>query len=180
MFFVDDDVKDVRTTFPKPRHLKAKGIQQIIENAIQAITDLDLTVCCFSRTPNWSIIDPFNSPIVPVQFATVGFGVRGAARRRVSDESLMGRADMDWGLRTLRDDRCVYADIRYFFDNGTIFGGEGGNVGLIDEEHRKTITEKIEKRWGKYVPKGRIGFRKNQSVVALRMKVPRSNPTALK
>jgi hypothetical protein len=180
LVFLDDDIKDVKTNFPKPSHLRAEAIQQVIENSIQVIHDLDLSVFCFSRTSNYSILDPWNKPIVPVQFPTVAFGIRGKARHRKSDESLLGRADMDWGLTTLLEDRLVYADVRYFFDNGAIFGGEGGNVGLFDDDHRKEITAKIKKKWGKYVPDGNMGFQKSMSVVALRMKVNRTNGTALR
>lgn len=180
LFFVDDDVRAVRAILPPgSRKLDSNGILTVIENAFQAITDLDMTVCCFSRTKNWTVIDPWNAPIVPVQFPTVGFGIRGAARNRRSDESLIGRADMDWGLRTLRDDRAVYADIRYFFDNGSIFAGEGGNVGIVDEAHRKRITEELQRRWGRYIPTGQMGFQKSREVVAMRIKVPRKNSTAI-
>jgi len=180
LFFVDDDVRAVRAIMPPgSRKLSSDDILVVIENAIQAIVDLDMSVCCFSRTKNWTITDPWNAPIVPVQFPTVGFGIRGAARTRKSDESLIGRADMDWGLRTLRDDRAVYADIRFFFDNGAIFSGEGGNVGIVDEKHRERITQEIQRRWGRYVPTGNIGFQKTREVVAMRISVLRKNSTAL-
>jgi hypothetical protein len=180
LFFVDDDIRRVHTTFSKPTTLDAEAIQTIIENSIQNITDLNMSVCCFSRTANWTVIDPWNKPIVPVQFPTVAFGIRGSARYRKSDVSLLGRADMDWGLTTLCQDRAVYADVRYFFNNGAIFGGEGGNVGLFDEEHRNTITKKIQDKWGKHVPQENIGYQKNRSVVAMRIKVNRYNKTAVK
>ncbi len=184
LFFVDDDIRSVRTTIPKTRRLRSpEDVQAIIENVIQVICDLDLTVCCFTRNPNTALMDPINEPIKSTMPVCVAFGIRGAARHRRYDETLIPRADADWLLRTLRDDRLVYCDMRFYFDNGLTFSGEGGNVGLVNQEQRDAATRELRKRWGQHINLNVLGFQQRKQKrlnQPLRIVVPRRNPAGLK
>ena len=180
LVFLDDDISGVRTTIQPSRAVKgSEDILTVIENGIQAITDLDLTVCSWSRTQNTSVTDPVNEPIRPVQPVCVAFAIRGAARHRRYNEDLVGRGDIDWTLRTLMEDRAVYADMRFFFDNGRIFAGEGGNVGIVDEKQRLRVTKQITDRWGHYVSDDPLPWQKDRSSVPLRLRVERKSKMAL-
>ncbi len=176
---VDDDFQRVIVTTGSQRKLTDPiEILAVLENAARACQDLGLSAFCFSRTPNTTIIRPAERPIVPVQSVCNAFGIMGAARHRPYDTTLLGRADVDWSLQTLLEERCVYADVRFYFDCGRVFGGRGGNVGLITPAKFKQTSVELQKRWGRYVSFKAPAFAKKRTVAAIRLKVSRTNPTA--
>lgn len=176
---VDDDFCGVTSTVGSARRI-VDGVEilAILENAAIACRDLGLSTFCFSRTPNTTIIRPNENPIVPVQAVCNAFGVMGPARRRHYDTTLAGRAAVDWTMRTLRDDRLVYCDLRFYFDCGAIFSGRGGNVGLVDPEAFKQTSLELRRRWGRYLSYKPPGFVKRKNTSALSIRVPRRNPSA--
>lgn len=178
---IDDDFCGVKVNVGSRRFITdSEEILAILENAMVCAHDLGVTAFCFSRTDNTTIINPARRPIVPTQSVCNAFGVMGAARRRHYDLSLLGRGDVDWTLRTLLEDRCVYADIRFYFDCGRVFSGRGGNVGLVTPETFKDTSRKIMERWGRSVSYKRLGFVKRRDVAAITIAVNRSNKTAQK
>jgi hypothetical protein len=178
---IDDDFCGVQVNVGSKRFItEAEEILAIIENAMRCTKDLGLTAFCWSRTQNTTIIHPDLRPIVPTQSVCNAFGVMGAARYRHYDTTLLGRADVDWTLRTLLDDRCVYADVRFYFDCGRVFAGRGGNVGLVTPEIFKASTRAILERWGDAVSFKKLPFQKNRDVAAVRIGVTRTNRTAQK
>jgi len=176
---IDDDLRRVSVTTGSHRHIDDPDeILAILENSARCCKDLGLTTFCFSRTPNTTIIHPAERPIVPVQSVCNAFGVMGDARRRFYNPDFLGRADVDWALQTLLEDRCVYADIRFYFDCGKVFSGRGGNVGLIDKAQFNRASVGIREKWGKHVSYRAPAFSKNRSTEAIRIDVKRTNPTA--
>lgn len=176
---VDDDFEGVKVTTGSQRWIDdSEEILAIIENAATAIKDLDLTTFCFSGTPNTTIIRPDERPIVPVQQVFRAFGTRGAARHRKYRTDMIRRADLDWTLRTLLEDRCVYADVRFYFDCGAVFAGRGGNVGLVQPEQFETASRNIRRAWGKHVSYKAPGFVKNREVIPAALRVSRTNKIA--
>lgn len=176
---IDDDFVGVQSNVGSRRFITdGDEILAIIENSMRCTRDLGLTTFCWSRTPNTTIIHPAWRPIVPTQAVCNAFGIMGAARRRHYDATLPGRAAVDWTLRTLLEDRCVYADIRFYFDCGRIFSGRGGNVGLVTPEAFKSTTRIISDRWGKYASFKALPFAKGRTAEGLKIAVPRTNKSA--
>lgn len=176
---VDDDFCGVKCTVGAERYITdPNDILAVIENAMTACSDLGLTAFCFSRTPNTTVIRPCERPIVPVQSVCNAFGVMGAARRRHYDTRFLGRGDVDWTLQTLLEDRCVYADVRFYFDCGNVFGGRGGNVGLVTPETFSATSRALKRKWGKHVSFKAPGYVKNRQVAPIRLAVTRTNKTA--
>ena len=91
---------------------------------------------------------------------------------------MVGRADLDWTLRTLLEDRCVYADVRFYFDCGAVFSGRGGNVGLISPKQFEEASRNIRRAWGKHISFKAPGFVKSREVVSAALRVSRSNKIA--
>jgi hypothetical protein len=176
---IDDDFQGIQVNVGSRRFITdASEILAIIENAMTCCHDLGLTAFCWSRTMNTTIIHPDRRPIVPTQSVCNAFGLMGAARHRHYDTALLGRADVDWTLRTLLEDRAVYADVRFYFDCGRVFAGRGGNVGLVTPEIFKNSTRQIVERWGKAVSFKTLPFQKNRNTSAVRIAVSRTNKTA--
>lgn len=176
---VDDDFCGVQVNTGSKRFIRDPDeILAILENAARACMDLGLTAFCFSRTPNTTVIRPDVRPLVPVQSVCVAFGIMGAARHRKYNTEFVGRGDVDWTLQTLFEDRCVYADIRFFFDSGDIFGGRGGNVWLVTPEVFERTSRALIKKWGKSVGFKAPAYVKNRQVAPIRISVNRTNKTA--
>jgi hypothetical protein len=176
---IDDDFCGVQVTTGSRRWVTdSEEILAIIENAAQACLDLGLTAFCWSRTANTTVIRPDERPIVPVQAVCNAFGIMGAARHRKYDTTLPGRAAVDWTLRTLLEDRLVYADVRFYFDCGPVFTGRGGNVGLVLPEQFTETTRRMLRRWGASLSFNPPGYVKKREVAAMSIRVTRSHKTA--
>jgi hypothetical protein len=135
---------------------------------------------CWARSANATITKPDMRPIMATQPVCNAFGIMGAARHRKYDPSLLGRADVDWALRTLLEDRCVYADVRFYFDCGAVFSGRGGNVGLVTPELFERASRGLIRKWGKCVSFKPLDFQKRRQVSPVKMVVSRTNKTAQK
>ena len=179
---MDDDLRRVMALgSSRPRSITdPHEILTIIENSACVCEDLELGVFCWSRQGNTLLIgDLFQRPMRPVQPVFSAFGLMNGARRRKLDPALHGRADVDFTLRTLLEDRIVYADMRFYFDFGPAVAGSGGSAGMINQSDFAEVTKKLARRWGKYfdlsrkTSKGR-GNRKRESIGG-NIKVLRSN-----
>jgi hypothetical protein len=106
------------------------------------------------------------------------FGIMGNARKRKWRTDVPGRSDIDWTLRTMLLDRCVYADVRFFFDCGAVFSGRGGNVGLVSAQQFTDATRELRKTWGCHVSFKSPGYLKKREVASLSLKVSRTNKIA--
>ena len=179
MVVIDDDFQGVQVTTGSRRFItSSEEILAIIENGAQACKDLGLTCFCWSRTPNTSVIRPDMRPMVPTQLVGSAFGIMGAARERHYDRHFSGRAAVDWTLTTLLQDRCVLADIRYFFDCGVIFSGRGGNVGVVTPEQFTQASRSLIDKWGSALSLKAPGYVKKREQAALRIAVSRTNNIA--
>jgi len=195
----DDDLENVfcwtgegsRRNFKKMSD--HRDILQIMENMVQLAEDLDITAFGWTKSMNAAFAKMDHRPFHPVGLVSNVFGVRGAARRRPYDPAMIGRASIDWTLRTLLKDRCVMIDKRVFFDCGKIFGGSGGNAGIVTSEKFRLSTERLKETWGRHVrfgidPNGAAKHKKldakgrtisgNQGDRQVMMAVSRSNPAA--
>jgi hypothetical protein len=163
----DDDLVGVRSNVGSKRFITDPDeVMSIIENAVTCCADLKLSTFCWSRTANTTVIRPDERPIVPTQQVYGIWGMMNKARQRLYDESLISRADLDWTMRTLLEDRVVYADIRYYFDFGRSFSGAGGQSGLVTPDDFKRSTEIVAKRWGRSISFKRPGWMKTGETVA--------------
>jgi hypothetical protein len=180
---IDDDLRGIVPLVGETkRRLVDPGlIAQVIQNSHQCAQDLDLGVFCWSRTRN-DVHGKFSAlPIRLVCPVASTFGLRGRARRRPFDARFPGRADFDFTLRSLLEDRIVLADMRWYFDHGRIFSGVGGNAGRITDAQAARAEEALRTTWGRWIgdgPKrGQIGtkFSATMSVA-----VSRRNPGAVR
>lgn len=176
---VDDDLKFVTPTIGKRQKITdPMTIWQIIENSHRTAEDLDINVFCYSRTQNSFLADPEFLPFRTVSPLSSTFGLRGAARERPWDPKVVGRADLDFTLQSLLEDRVILIDMRFVFDHGRVFSGKGGAVGLISKEHFERATRILYDRWGRYIGRHSPGFMKTRTTSPMSIKVNRHNPLA--
>jgi hypothetical protein len=102
----------------------------------------------------------------------------GKARYRKYKTNMHGRADFDWTMQTLLEDRCIYADIRFYFDFGPIYSGRGGSVGLITPEVFEASSRALKARWGGCLSFKAPGYVKKREVTAMSIRVSRTNNRA--
>lgn len=177
----DDDLMGVKCLVGSRRMIvNADEILAIIENSLQVAEDLNVSTFCWSRSANDFLMRPEYLPMRPVQPVYGCFGMRGPARHRKYDETLKTRADLDWTMRTLLEDRIVYADVRFYFDFGTSFTGSGGNSGLVQPEEFLSASREVKRRWGKHVSYKAPGFVKKREIAPASIRVSRSNRSAKK
>ena len=178
----NDDLIGLRMarTFYSKLLTDPKMLLAVIENGVQAACDLDIGIAGWSRAANPMLYRPFDpmSLCAPIFAVTVQ---RGPARMRRFDESLAGRADIEFVLRALLHDRIVWQDRRFYFDMGAVFSGAGGNVDIVGEEQYAKSTEAIMKKWYRYVElrtgsmgRGVNAVRANKQGVTLRKFLRRS------
>lgn len=175
---IDDDLRRVICQVGKRRKITdPDSIREIIENSARVAADLGVGVFCWNRTQNTVISDPIFQPVRFVMPVSCAFGLRGQARERQFDPELPGRADFDFTMRTLLEDRILYADTRFYFDHGRILSGLGGNVGLLSSAMFAASTERLGQRWGRHIsfkkPTYHKGARNTQS---MSVRVRRQNP----
>jgi len=176
---LDDDFQGIQSTTGSQRYITDPDeVLAIIENAARCCADLGLTTFCFSRTPNTTVIRPEERPIVPTQMVAGCRGVMGKARHRKYRESMHGRADLDWTMQTLLEDRCIYADIRFYFDFGPSYTGRGGSVGLITPEGFEGASRQLKERWGNCLSFKAPGYLKKRNVTTMSLRVKRTSPLA--
>jgi hypothetical protein len=163
----DDDLAGIRSNIGSRRWITDPDeVMAIIENQVTVCEDLGLTTFCWSRTANTTVIRPEERPIVPTQQVYGCWGVMGKARKRLYDETLKSRADLDWTMQTLLADRIVVADVRYYFDFGRSFSGSGGQSGLVGPDDFARSTAIVAKRWGTSISFKRPGYMKQGDTVA--------------
>lgn len=157
---IDDDLQKVmvwagegsRTVWKKLTN--PDDTLQIIENGVQLAKDLDISTFTWAKSQNAAFLKPDHKPLAPVGLVANCFGVRGKARKRKYDPEMIGRASVDWTLRTLLADRCVLVDKRVFFDCGKIFGGSGGNAGIVTAKKFQISTQRLKETWGTHISFG--------------------------
>lgn len=178
---LDDDFSGIHCNTGSKRFLTdSEEILAIIENGAITCADLGLTTFCWSRTPNTTIIHPDWRPVVPIQFVFGAFGLMGDALKRRYRTDMPGRADVDWTLQTLLHDRCVIADVRYYFDFGQVFSGRGGNVGLVTPDDFLRGSKLLKKTWGNSFSFKTSPWVKKVNSTACSLKVTRTNKAAQK
>ena len=157
---IDDDLQNVfswagdgaKTIWLRLRN--PDDILQIIENGVQLAADLGVSTFSWSKAQNTAHSKVDHKPITPTGLVANAFGVRGQARHRKYDPEMIGRASVDWTLRTLLQDRCVLIDKRAFFDCGKIFGGSGGNAGIVTAAKFEKATKNLAEKWGRHISFG--------------------------
>ncbi len=151
---LDDDFKRVVaqvSVMGNKRTIKDAGeISILIENAVQTLIDLGSTAYCWNRSNNSTIgrpeLDSFGFARTPLGSA---FVVKNTEMRW--DESLISRADVDYHMRVLLEDRHVIVDKRFYFDVGGIFSGAGGNAGIVPDERRDEDKRRLLAKWAPHL-----------------------------
>jgi TET-Associated Glycosyltransferase len=182
---IDDDLLRVRTVFTRTKKSirDPESILDIIENSMAAAQDCGAGVFC------WMMIDNPYLLSIPPDFAPIkmngvisgSFGLLGRAREtRRFDERMIGKADFDFTLETLRVDRFMFVDTRFQFHHARVFGGQGGNVGLIDQAAAERTNRRMRKKWGGYFSDAKPNYVKKgaEKSEGFRLMVRRGNPRA--
>lgn len=181
LVLIDDDFRGVKCIVGTHRYITdPEEILAIIENAAIVCRDLGLTTFAWSRTQNTAMNKADMTPMLPQGPICNARGVMGAARHRKYDMSMHGRADVDWSLRTLLEDRCVLVDMRFFFDCGPIYAGRGGSVDLITGEQFEKASRLLKEKWGMHISFKRPNFQKSRSVQSMKVNVKRRSPMGQK
>lgn len=176
---IDDDLRWVRNLTNRNRKVTdPQVILEVIQNSHRVAADLGIGTFCWSRTQNTFLLRPDNRPIRFVQPISAAFGLRGSARERQFNPDYIGRADAEFSLRTLLEDRITYADCRWYFDVGRVFSGAGGNVGIMPGSRFAQATDRLDKNWGRYFTSQKPGYHKGKAnnVAAMSIRVRRHNP----
>jgi hypothetical protein len=145
---VDDDLRRVVSCITGRTITAPEAIKQLIENSLQVAEDCGIGVFCWSRTLNRTLTHPderpfnFTAPVASV------FGQRGLARHRHWDSDFPGKADYEFTLRTLMEDRILLGDNRFYFDCGPPFRGTGGNAGRITKKQIAETDRLLKERYG--------------------------------
>lgn len=171
---LDDDFVGVRSLIGSKRFITDPDeILQILENAAQLTQDLGLTAFTFCRVANHVMVDVKNRPFIAVSPVCAAFGLMGKARYRRFDTELDGRADTDFTMRTLLEDRAVFVDRRFYFDFGpTMFGN------CTPDQYRKT-TRELRARYGKWLKMSASKSATKTATARMSIAVPRRNNGAL-
>lgn len=160
---LDDDFQSVQVATGSYRTVRDPvEILGVLENAARCCAELGLSTFCFGRVRNPRIAMSSGLPIVPRALVTNVFGIMGAARHRRFNEAFVGRTAVDWTLETLLHDRAVYCDQRFYFDCGQVFGGGGGNTGLVTSDAFNQSTSLLQKKWGRLLSFNRLGSEKDR------------------
>lgn len=181
LIICDDDTRGVECRTGFKRYITdPEEVLAILENAAQCCQDLGLTAFAFSRTINTAMIQPDFEPVRPIAYLSNVFGVMGAARHRKMDPQFAGRNAIDITLETLLHDRCMYGEVRFYFDCGQIFSSKGGNVDLINAQVWGETTRRLVNKWGKAMTLKPPNFVKSKAVDVMRITVSRKNKLAQK
>lgn len=179
LIIMDDDFQGVQVNTGSRRFLTDPDeIVAILENAARNCRDLGLGAFSFSRTANVTAIRPDDRPFVPTQVVANCRGMMNGGRHRKFRLDMHGRADLDWTMRTLLEDRCIYGDVRFFFDFGPIYAGRGGSVGLITPEVFEASSKALKERWPGCMSFKAPGYVRKRNVAAMSIRVSRTSKLA--
>ena len=145
--------------------------------------DLDISSFTWTRNYNPMMSDAVAMPFKPVGQLANAFGVTGEARQRKMDSTCAGRNGPDFTLATLLSDRVILCDQRFYFNCGTIFGGFGGNTGLIDDRQFHRSSRRLKEKWGKHVLINKVqgrGMNRNKATATCSINVIRRSTGATK
>lgn len=147
--FVDDDIDRVKNMVGmRPRYYDDPDtILSVIENSIQVTRDLGISLFYFNRNPNPGHFDMSRPFALVGGFASSVFGING--RSINFDSNLTTREDVDITLSALAKDRIIFYDMRWYFDVGRIWSGDGGNQGMRTHENEEQDMKYLYSKWSK-------------------------------
>jgi hypothetical protein len=146
---VDDDVKAVKCL--AHLHLRTVtdplSVRRIVVNAAHCADDIGASVFGFNQAWDVRKFQPFT----PFKINSWAGGVVGfVGRKHKYDTKLLLRADIDFWLRCLLEDRVTWLDDRFSFVHSR-FTGAGGNAANRSDERTKLEIDRILKRWKKHL-----------------------------
>jgi hypothetical protein len=151
----DDDLEWVASyvkTYPRPvRYTDPRDLQIIVENAVNVLCDLDISLHGWNRMPHPGVFNPTN----PVSFTgvlTAAFLVRG---RKYRFDVELDACDLDFVLQNLLKDRILIKDMRYYWNFG-VTGMAGGWQSIYTQKMADEGRVKLTEKWGSYVSIGKL------------------------
>jgi len=182
---IDDDFELVKSMTGGCRTIRRhEEILSIIENGARVALDLGVSTFTWTRNYNPIMVNAVAMPFKPVGQLAGAFGVIGSAKHRLMDPACSGRNGPDLTLATLLVDRVIICDQRFYFQCGTMFGGIGGNTGLIDDQRFSLSTRRLKEKWGKHIVFGKTAkgkcWNKNRSLPTCKISVVRRSTSSVK
>jgi hypothetical protein len=146
---VDDDVTHVysQVGFHKRRIEDADTARAIVERLAILASDAGVRIFGFQQAARPLTYANFR----PFSLNTWVGGIVGIIGRELRyDTSLLLRADIDFCLQSLVQDRIVLVDGRYSFIH-TRFAGAGGNARQRSAERHEQEIRYLKRKWGPYL-----------------------------
>jgi hypothetical protein len=173
ILFVDDDVKYLKVVAGHEDHGRVikdpLAIAQVIENAAYIASEIGAPIFGFSQTSG--DVRKYR-PTDPINMAGWVGSVIGVVGREIDyDVTLKMRADIDFCLRALLEQRIVFIDKRFSFVHHKMFGHRGGNAHMRGKERSELEMALLKERWGNWV-----SFVKGKSVIRIVVRVKRRQP----
>jgi hypothetical protein len=129
-------------------------VYQIIENAAECAQGVGARIFGFTDSQNPMHFKPQD----PLSFVANPYTVCGYVGKQVhSDPYRRLFRDMDVALTELMENRIVFCDTRFHFESIAPLRQGGGNAVVRAGEDLQTAIGYMERKWGKYVRKGRTG-----------------------
>ena len=170
ILFVDDDVKYLKVVAgfeTRSRVIKDPlAIAQVVENAAYIAQEIGAPIFGFSQTSG--DVRKYR-PTDPVKLTGWIGSVIGVVGRDIDyDVTLKMRADIDFCLRALLEQRIIFMDQRFSFVHHKMFGHRGGNAHMRGQERSKLEMALLKERWGNWV-----SFVQGKSVIRIVVRVKR-------
>ncbi len=170
VLFVDDDVRYLKVVAgfeTASRVIKDPvAIAQVVENAAYIAGEIGAPIFGFSQTSG--DVRKYR-PTDPISLSGWVGSVIGVYGRNIEyDTTLRMRADIDFCLRALLEERLIFIDSRFSFIHHAMFQHKGGNAHMRGAERSKREIDVLRQRWGQWVD-----VKPGKNVVRIVVKVKR-------
>lgn len=150
LLFVDDDVRYLKVVagFKTASRVirDPRAIAQVAENAAYIAGEIGAPIFGFAQTSGdvrkYKPTDPINMS------GWVGSVIGVYGRKIDYDTTLRMRADIDFCMRALLQERIIFVDTRFAFVHHKMFAHKGGNAHMRSQERSEREIGVLKQRWG--------------------------------
>lgn len=150
----DDDLEWVASyvethskTLKRPkRYTRPEDLQRIVENGVNLLCDLDISLMGWNRMPHPGAFNPI-TPLSLTGALTSALLVRGRKYRLDVD---LDACELDLLLQNLLKDRVIIKDMRFYWNFG-VTGMAGGWADAYTQQMAEDGRARLYKKWGTYI-----------------------------